>query len=71
MAVVFFHVQKVKRGYYNLNIELLFDHTEGLSEEVITEKTRQETRRDNQRKNPNIGSGAIAAGSTKKPVEND
>jgi Kdo2-lipid IVA lauroyltransferase/acyltransferase len=38
MAVVFFHVQKVKRGYYNLNIELLFDHTAGLSEEVITEK---------------------------------
>ena len=38
MAIVFFHVQKVKRGYYNLGIELLFDHTEGLSEEVITEK---------------------------------
>jgi len=38
MAIVFFHVQKVKRGYYNLDIELLFDHTEGLSEEVITEK---------------------------------
>jgi KDO2-lipid IV(A) lauroyltransferase len=38
MAMVFFHVQKVKRGYYNLNIELLFDHTAGLSEEVITEK---------------------------------
>jgi Kdo2-lipid IVA lauroyltransferase/acyltransferase len=38
MAVVFFNVQKIKRGYYNLNIELLFDHTAGLSEEVITEK---------------------------------
>ncbi|MGD0754845.1 MAG: lysophospholipid acyltransferase family protein [Bacteroidales bacterium] len=38
MAIVFFHVQKVKRGYYNLDIELLFDHTAGLSEEVITEK---------------------------------
>jgi Kdo2-lipid IVA lauroyltransferase/acyltransferase len=38
MAIVFFHVQKVKRGYYNLDIELLFDHTEGISEDVITEK---------------------------------
>ena len=38
MAIVFFHVQKVKRGYYNLDIELLFDHTAGLSEEVITER---------------------------------
>jgi KDO2-lipid IV(A) lauroyltransferase len=38
MAIVFFHVQKVKRGYYNLDIELLFDHTAGLSEDVITEK---------------------------------
>jgi KDO2-lipid IV(A) lauroyltransferase len=38
MAIVFFHVQKVKRGYYNLDIELLFDHTAGLSEDEITEK---------------------------------
>ena len=37
MAVVFFHIQKVKRGYYNLDIELLHEHTAGLSEEVITE----------------------------------
>jgi KDO2-lipid IV(A) lauroyltransferase len=37
MAVVYFHVQKVKRGYYNLNIELLHDHTARLSEEQITE----------------------------------
>jgi Kdo2-lipid IVA lauroyltransferase/acyltransferase len=38
MAIVFFHVQKVKRGYYNLDIELLFDHTAGLSEDEITDK---------------------------------
>lgn len=38
MAVVFFNIQKIKRGYYNLDIELLFEHTAGLSEEVITEK---------------------------------
>jgi Kdo2-lipid IVA lauroyltransferase/acyltransferase len=37
MAVVFFHIQKVKRGYYNLNIELLHDHTAGLTENEITE----------------------------------
>jgi len=38
MALVFFHVQKIKRGYYNLDIELLFDHTAGLSEDEITER---------------------------------
>ena len=37
MAIVFFHCQKVRRGYYNLNIELLFDHTAGLPEYTITE----------------------------------
>lgn len=37
MAVVFFNIQKVKRGYYNLNIELLFEHTKGLPEYLITE----------------------------------
>ena len=37
MAIVFFHIQKIKRGYYNLDIELLYEHTAGLSEEVITE----------------------------------
>jgi KDO2-lipid IV(A) lauroyltransferase len=37
MAVVFFNLQKIKRGYYNLKIELLFDHTAGLPEHIITE----------------------------------
>jgi KDO2-lipid IV(A) lauroyltransferase len=37
MAVVFFNLQKIKRGYYHLDIELLFDHTEGLPEHLITE----------------------------------
>jgi Kdo2-lipid IVA lauroyltransferase/acyltransferase len=37
MAIVFFHIQKIKRGYYNLNIELLFDHTAGLPEYLITD----------------------------------
>jgi KDO2-lipid IV(A) lauroyltransferase len=38
MAILFFNIQKIKRGYYNLDIELLFDHTAGLSEDVITDK---------------------------------
>jgi Kdo2-lipid IVA lauroyltransferase/acyltransferase len=38
MAVVFFNFQKIKRGHYNLNIELLFDHTAGLPEHEITER---------------------------------
>ena len=37
MAMVFFRIQKIRRGYYNLNIELLFDHTSGLHEDFITE----------------------------------
>jgi Kdo2-lipid IVA lauroyltransferase/acyltransferase len=37
MAMVFLHIQKVKRGYYNLDVELLHDHTKGIPEEVITE----------------------------------
>jgi KDO2-lipid IV(A) lauroyltransferase len=37
MPVVFFNVQKIKRGYYNLSAELLFEHTKGLPEYLITE----------------------------------
>jgi Kdo2-lipid IVA lauroyltransferase/acyltransferase len=37
MAMVFFHVQKIKRGYYNLDIELLLEHTAGLPEHAVTE----------------------------------
>jgi KDO2-lipid IV(A) lauroyltransferase len=37
MAIVFFNMQKVKRGYYNLNIELLFEHTSGLPDHLITD----------------------------------
>jgi Kdo2-lipid IVA lauroyltransferase/acyltransferase len=37
MAVVYFHIQKISRGHYNLNIELLFDHTAGLPEYAVTE----------------------------------
>ncbi|MCX6328792.1 MAG: lysophospholipid acyltransferase family protein [Bacteroidia bacterium] len=37
MAVVTFFVQKIKRGYYSYSAELLFDHTVGLPEHVITD----------------------------------
>lgn len=37
MAVVFFNVKKIRRGYYNYNPELLFEHTSGLPEYAITE----------------------------------
>jgi len=37
MAIVYFNIQKIKRGYYNLSIELLFEHTTGLPEHLITE----------------------------------
>jgi Kdo2-lipid IVA lauroyltransferase/acyltransferase len=37
MAVVFFNVQKIRRGYYQYTVELLFEHTAGLPEHVITE----------------------------------
>jgi KDO2-lipid IV(A) lauroyltransferase len=37
MAVVFFNLSKVKKGHYNLRIELLFDHTSDLPEYAVTE----------------------------------
>jgi len=37
MAVVYFNLQKIERGYYNLSIELLFEHTAGLPEHLITD----------------------------------
>jgi KDO2-lipid IV(A) lauroyltransferase len=70
MAVVFFHVQKVKRGYYNLNIELLFDHTEGLSEEVITEKHVRRLEEIIKEK-PEYWIWSHRRWKHKKPVEND
>lgn len=37
MAVVYFNSRKVKRGYYTFSVELLFDHTAGLPDNLITE----------------------------------
>jgi Kdo2-lipid IVA lauroyltransferase/acyltransferase len=36
MAVVFFNVQKIKRGFYNLTVELLFEKTKDLPEYLVT-----------------------------------
>lgn len=38
MAIVFMNIRKKKRGYYNMDFELLFDHTTGIDEKVIIEK---------------------------------
>jgi Kdo2-lipid IVA lauroyltransferase/acyltransferase len=37
MAVVLFHIQKVKRGHYNLDFELLIDHTASLPPHAVTD----------------------------------
>ncbi|HLN20037.1 MAG TPA: lysophospholipid acyltransferase family protein [Bacteroidales bacterium] len=37
MAVMFFHIKKVSRGHYVLSPELLFEHTAGLPDHIITE----------------------------------
>lgn len=36
-AIVFYHISKVKRGHYSLKPELLFEHTSGLPDHVITD----------------------------------
>lgn len=70
MAIVFFHIQKIKRGYYNLDIELLHEHTEGLSEEVITES---HVRRLEEiiREKPEYWIWSHRRWKHKKPVENE
>ncbi len=37
MAIVFMNMKKVGRGYYDVELELLFDHTGGLPEYHVTE----------------------------------
>lgn len=38
MAVIFLNIQKKKRGYYNIDFELLFNHSSGIEEKVIIER---------------------------------
>ena len=37
MALVFFNHQKIKRGFYKMKVELLFEHTAGLPDHIITD----------------------------------
>src|ERR1035437_1855029 len=70
MAIVFFHIQKVKRGHYNLDIELLYDHTAGLSENVITE-THVRRLEEIIKEKPEYWIWSHRRWKHKKPVEND
>jgi KDO2-lipid IV(A) lauroyltransferase len=69
MAIVFFHIQKIKRGYYNLDIELLHDHTAGLSENQITE-THVRRLEEIIREKPEFWIWSHRRWKHKKPVEN-
>ena len=70
MAVVFFHIQKIKRGHYNLDIELLFDHTEGLPEHLITE-THVKRLEEIIREKPEYWLWTHRRWKHKRPVENE
>jgi Kdo2-lipid IVA lauroyltransferase/acyltransferase len=69
MAVVFFNLQKIKRGYYNLTIELMFDHTAGLPEYLITE-THVRRLEELIRQKPEYWIWSHNRWKHKKPVEN-
>jgi KDO2-lipid IV(A) lauroyltransferase len=70
MAMVYFHVQKIKRGHYNLKIELLLDHTAGLPEHVVTE-THVRKLEETIREKPEYWLWSHRRWKHKKPVEND
>jgi Kdo2-lipid IVA lauroyltransferase/acyltransferase len=69
MAIVFMHIQKVKRGYYNINMELLYDHTDGLSENAITE-THVKRLEEIIKENPENWIWSHRRWKHKKPVDN-
>jgi KDO2-lipid IV(A) lauroyltransferase len=69
MALVYFHIQKIKRGYYNLDIELLLDHTAGLPENLITE-THVRRLEEIIREKPEFWLWSHRRWKHKKPVEN-
>ena len=70
MALVFFNVQKIKRGYYNLNIELLIDHTAGLPEYFITD-THVRRLEEIIREKPEYWIWSHRRWKHKRPVENE
>lgn len=69
MAMIFFNIQKVKRGYYNLDVELLHEHTSGLSEEVLTD-THVRRLDEIIREKPEFWIWSHRRWKHKKPVEN-
>lgn len=69
MAIVYFNIQKIKRGRYNLGIELLLDHTAGLPESVITE-THTKRLEEIIREKPEFWLWSHRRWKHKRPVEN-
>jgi KDO2-lipid IV(A) lauroyltransferase len=69
MAIVFFNIQKIKRGYYNLCIELLFESTSGLPEHLITE-THVKRLEELIREKPEFWIWSHRRWKHKRPVEN-
>jgi KDO2-lipid IV(A) lauroyltransferase len=70
MAVVFFNIQKIRRGYYNLNIELLYEHATGIPEYQITE-THIKRLEEIIRQNPENWIWSHRRWKHKRPLEND
>jgi KDO2-lipid IV(A) lauroyltransferase len=70
MSVVFMNVQKVRRGFYNLTIELLFEQTTGLPEYKVTE-THVKRLEELIREKPEYWIWTHRRWKYKKPVVND
>ncbi len=69
MALVYFHIKKIKRGYYSLNIKLLFEHTAGLPDNLITE-THVRYLEDMIRSDPEYWMWSHKRWKHKKPADN-
>jgi Kdo2-lipid IVA lauroyltransferase/acyltransferase len=70
MPVVYLNVQKVRRGYYSMTIELLFDNTRGLPKYMVTDR---HVKRLEQiiKENPEYWLWTHRRWKYKKPVAND
>jgi Kdo2-lipid IVA lauroyltransferase/acyltransferase len=68
MPIVFFNVQKVRRGYYNLTVELLFDRTKDLPKYRVTE-THVKRLEEVIRKNPEYWIWTHRRWKYKKPLK--
>jgi KDO2-lipid IV(A) lauroyltransferase len=70
MAIIFLNLQKVRRGYYNVDVEVLFEHTAGLPEYLITE-THVKRLEEIIRKKPEFWIWSHRRWKHKRPVKND